>query len=369
MQSNVLKDTSTDVILPWHDDDMMLNTEAVLTAAWVANLKYFLRYKVDTKWPVTLVTSDSNFQEVLLNWIISATLGTDKPLQNTLIISLNTSLHEALLERGIASLNVPPSTLVNLSDVISAKMDRKYVEAVRIIVMRLVNHWGFDVAMYDADAIILSNPNELYRMYSSSDVIAATGHTPTYLYSVWGVTLCMGAVMVRSNLRTEVLWENMHLIKEPDDQTKANKALRAMNITWKFEKGRETSQPNTWHSEGVTYPHKLTVTLLNNDVFCRELDCDMSRKGEYYVWHQGGMHSLALLIKRAKTAGVWLLEGALKTERKAEGTRVIKQYSQSQSASINRLCTLCMMYMCKVTDTRYIYYLYIRNLLCIVGCL
>ena len=81
------------------------------------------------------------------------------------------------------------------------------------------------------------------------------------------------------------------------------------------------------------------------------------------------MHSLALLIKRAKTAGVWLLEGALKTERKAEGTRVIKQYSQSQSASINRLCTLCMMYMCKVTDTRYIYYLYIRNLLCIIGCL
>ena len=69
--------------------------------------------------------------------------------------------------------------------------------------MRLVNHWGFDIANYDTDAIILKNPEPLYyEQYRDSDFIGSYGHFPLDIRQEWGIAVCTGVVMIRSSIYT-----------------------------------------------------------------------------------------------------------------------------------------------------------------------
>ena len=69
--------------------------------------------------------------------------------------------------------------------------------------MRLVNYWGFDVANYDTDAIVLRNPEPLYyEQYRDSDFIGSYGHFPPDIKQEWGIAVCTGAVMIRSSICT-----------------------------------------------------------------------------------------------------------------------------------------------------------------------
>ena len=69
--------------------------------------------------------------------------------------------------------------------------------------MRLVNHWGFDAANYDTDAIILKNPEPLYyKQYQDSDFIGSYGHSPLDIKQEWGIAICIGAMMIRSSNNT-----------------------------------------------------------------------------------------------------------------------------------------------------------------------
>ena len=39
--------------------------------------------------------------------------------------------------------------------------------------MMTVTSWGYDVVQYDADALILNNPSELFERHPDSDIVAS----------------------------------------------------------------------------------------------------------------------------------------------------------------------------------------------------
>jgi len=158
--------------------------------------------------PITLVSSDYKYREVLLNWLISALVRVDRPLSNILVLSLDSSLHTLLQDRGFACIHIPPESLLN--PVLSASLTRHIaftqVHVLRLTVMRFLNHWGFDVANYDTDAIIMKNPELLYyKRHQRSDFIGSYGHFPQQLQREWGIAVCIGVVMIKSSVRTGIL--------------------------------------------------------------------------------------------------------------------------------------------------------------------
>jgi len=60
-------------------------------------------------------------------------------------------------KKSIVSLYIPPESIVEQSQTETDAILRD-VEIICVTVMRLLNHWGFDVVIYDDDAIILKNP-------------------------------------------------------------------------------------------------------------------------------------------------------------------------------------------------------------------
>ena len=180
--------------LPWTNS---VSTETVLQLQWVRDLQLFLA-TVQLESPVAIVASNAEYTDQLLNWLISALVKVDKPLKNVLVVATNASLHQLLQMRGIASVHIVPHCIAHVER--AGKLTQ--VEIPRVTVMRILNYWGYDVVNYDADAIIIKNPQPLYDRYKQSDIIGTAGKLPTRVYENWGVTICLGVVMTRATYPT-----------------------------------------------------------------------------------------------------------------------------------------------------------------------
>ena len=183
-----------------------LPLEQILHTDWLQALKDFLStLKLDSG-PVTIVSSDYKYGEVLLNWLISALIRVDRPLSNVLVLSIDSSLHALLQGKEFASIHVPPEQLLRpavLQIITLTNHIATHVYILRLTVMRFINHWGFDAANYDTDAIVLRNPEPLYyEQYRDSDFIGSYGHFPPDIKQEWGIAVCTGAVMIRSSICT-----------------------------------------------------------------------------------------------------------------------------------------------------------------------
>ena len=175
---------------------------------WMKELKRFLHTILPhTSSPISIASSDSKYKEMLLNWLISATIKVKPPLSHVLVLSLDQQLHRMLVERGLDSLYVNPSSLLSL-EVLTQFQSRRHmafrvVMVLRLTVMRLMNHWGYDTANYDIDAIMLHNPEKLYYTeLSKSDLIGSQGKFPESVKNVFGITLCAGVFMIKSTPET-----------------------------------------------------------------------------------------------------------------------------------------------------------------------
>ena len=149
---------------------------------------------------VTLVIANNAYRDVLLNWLISAKIVSQPPIDNILVVSLEGSLYRLLQSRHIPSILAPFSTVLN-----NKHRFRRFFELImmmRLAFMRLINQLGYDCAMYDIDAIILKNPQPLYDKWGDKDIVGSWGELPRQLWRRWGVTICIGAVFIRSNTRT-----------------------------------------------------------------------------------------------------------------------------------------------------------------------
>ena len=76
------------------------------------------------------------------------------------------------------------------------------VHLVRLAVLRLINHYGYDVVNYDCDAIPLKNLGPVFNKYKDADIVGTFGKGPSILYEKWGVTLNVGVMLLQSNSRT-----------------------------------------------------------------------------------------------------------------------------------------------------------------------
>ena len=137
----------------------MLPLSDIDNSVWIRNLRKHLSNLSGHK-IINLVTSNSLYQDVLLNWLISAVVRSKLDLQSVLVISLDVSLHVRLFTRGIPTVFVPLYKMIHRHTNFTKPFDK--VMMLRLAVMRLLNHWGFDVHNYDTDAILLRNPQILY---------------------------------------------------------------------------------------------------------------------------------------------------------------------------------------------------------------
>ena len=171
----------------------------VMQAEWVHPLLTILdRFSKRSK-QVTLVLANHAYQDVLLNWLISAVVVAKPPIENILVVALDKPLYELLQKRQVPSIFVPSSSILNMKHRFSRYFET--IMMIRLGFMRLINRLGFDCAMYDIDAVILKNPQPLYEK-DKSDIIGSRGELPKQLMRKWKVTICIGAVFIRSNTRT-----------------------------------------------------------------------------------------------------------------------------------------------------------------------
>jgi hypothetical protein len=178
----------------------------LITRIWMEKLRNYL-YQIpphSNTSLISIVACDSKFKDVLLNWLLSTMAAQSEPLlSNILIFSLDQPLHVLLVKHGFSSILVEPREVLSASMLPKVEGSHRqgfYVAMIlRLTVMRLVNHWGYDAANYDTDAIILKNPEPLFYVhFNSSDLIGSRGKFPTYVRDVLGLTLCAGVFMTKS---------------------------------------------------------------------------------------------------------------------------------------------------------------------------
>lgn len=173
------------------------STEEILSNAWVTPLQQLLK-KVHSRNQVSIVFSNSNYLESLLNWLIVAKVRLSQPITNVLVICLDKYVFSVLSQRKIPSVYINPSTAVNRTKL----SFQQTIWMIRFVVFRLINYWGYDLVSYDSDAIIMKNPRELFEQHQSSDIVGSAGKFPHSVGKEWGFTVCLGVVMFRSTPRT-----------------------------------------------------------------------------------------------------------------------------------------------------------------------
>lgn len=86
---------------------------------------------------------------------------------------------------------------------------------------------GFDVFMTDIDAFWLKNPYPMIEASISSDIITSRGKFPSSVYDIYGSTICMGLIYIKSTEKTKAVWESLasSMRLESDDQEAINNLI------------------------------------------------------------------------------------------------------------------------------------------------
>ena len=186
-----------------------LPLEQLLHQQWVTDLQQILKQLPQGLAPVSIVTADYKFRNVLLNWIVVAKTQANPPLTRIVVFSLDQALCELLKRRRIHCVFVAPSHYLTENTIASLTKHIVFSEVMvlRLTAMRLVNYWGYDAANYDTDAIILKSPESLYLRHADSHMIGSYGHYPGELGRAWGTTVCCGVFMTRSSPFTGMKYE------------------------------------------------------------------------------------------------------------------------------------------------------------------
>ena len=171
----------------------------ILRSEWVHSLKEYLSTLETGSKQVSVVTANWEHEVVLLNWLISAFLVASPPVENVLVLSLSRKLYEMLKSKNIPVIFIDPTTIIRSSATHFIRTAFSQVHIVRLSLFRLLNHWGYNVVMYDSDAIPLKNPQQLFNKYPTASLIGSAGKGPESINSLWGRTICTGVLLLRSS--------------------------------------------------------------------------------------------------------------------------------------------------------------------------
>ena len=170
--------------------------DEILGARWVPDLWRYLT-SLESR-HVSLCLADSRYTEGVINWLVSALVAIEPPIENVVIISLDTELHHLLHQHSINSVFIDPHTIIQNS----AKLLTNYshIWITRMVLFRLLNHWDYTVTTYDSDAILVKNPQALFAELDNSDLVGSEGVYPFDLHREWkSPTLCMGVAIFRAS--------------------------------------------------------------------------------------------------------------------------------------------------------------------------
>lgn len=178
---------------------VMRSVSHVMNSEGMKELKRYLA--ASTSRQVSVVVANSRYEEVVVNWLAAAALARP-PIQNVIVVAMDRELHSFLLSKEMNAVYLPIDSMVDTSH----KFPKSFssIMMLRLGVMRIINRLGYHVAMYDADAIVLRNPQLLFDAHPEADIISSSGEFPQLLLEWWNVnsTLCIGAVLIKSNERT-----------------------------------------------------------------------------------------------------------------------------------------------------------------------
>ena len=173
--------------------------EEVVHMRWLLELVDILADRTSKR--IYLLTCDMKHYGSLLNWLVAAYVNTEIELRDILVISSDKTLYKILKSRKISTIYVEMRDLIRhysihywtrhgaTSDVVITKM----------AIVRLILHFGFDVVVFDVDAIPLRDPHALFSSFHGSDIISAHAledHAQSYKWS-----LCFGFVLFKSTPR------------------------------------------------------------------------------------------------------------------------------------------------------------------------
>ena len=188
--------TSLSLGLPYRG--AVRSVQEILGAEWVHQIWSYL-VELETRY-VSLCVGDSRYTESVVNWVVSALVAVEPPLDNVLVVSLDADLHQFLVNHGLDSIFVDPGMVLK-SDVY-LPTNYSHIWVTRFVLYRLLNHWGYTVATFDSDALLARNPQPLFAELSESDLIGSPGVYPFNLHREWkSPTLCMGLVVFRPSPR------------------------------------------------------------------------------------------------------------------------------------------------------------------------
>lgn len=159
-------------------------TDGVNQPSWIHELKTILKVWKGQK-NIIMVTANSGYKEILLNWLLWAVLTAGIPLKHILVVANDEPTWNLMQDKGMFSIFVPPPSLFDNSLAVSGFGQ---IMMARISVMRLLNLWGFNVAMIDTDALLLKDPWELFDQHPHRDIVASMGRFPSELSSQWGTS-------------------------------------------------------------------------------------------------------------------------------------------------------------------------------------
>ena len=185
--------------LPYHK--YVKKPDDIQRTLWITQLYQFLKSLNHSISPhINMVLGDSHHMDLVMNWIIAAHVRLDPPLHNIMVISIDQKLCDLLVSK-----KVPVTCITILPETFLASTGpESYQQGIktRLLVLRLINFWGYDVASYDSDAILLRNPQHLYDSYPDVQLFAGSVRHPPDVVAQWGFTVCGGTLIVRSHPST-----------------------------------------------------------------------------------------------------------------------------------------------------------------------
>ena len=188
--------------LPWHNGASIDQYE---DSGWFNSLIRYLK-TVDRSEPIIMVCSDKTFIEGLLNWLIWTFVLQDTPPRNVMVVTNRVKVCSLIEGHGIPvyCLKLSVDSILNKRGVDDIKGHQfSHLLAIRMSVMRILNHLGHHVMNLDSDAIMLKNPIPVLEQNGDSDVVGTYGGALPYrLFRKWGVVACMGTVLIRSTPAT-----------------------------------------------------------------------------------------------------------------------------------------------------------------------
>ena len=189
--------------------DYIISVEKLRNVRWVTELQnHLLTLNKNVSPQLNMVFGDHLHRHLVLNWIYGALVGLKTPLTSVLVLSLDQLLCDIVDSRAgtlpVSCIIAPFETVMDF-DHNSEWLSRLMV---RLLVLRLINHWGYDVASYDSDAVILKNPQDLYDQHLDTDLVASASIWPVNIAMEWGFTLCAGAILLKASTAMGMVFYN-----------------------------------------------------------------------------------------------------------------------------------------------------------------